>query len=550
MRTYLILLSVCLTACRVSEPKPEPITTLACYDGQPRMSPDGKFIAFVSTQSGDRHVWIYDIAEQTRTPLTYNEGVDEHPDFSPDNERLVFSSLINGQRDLWLIDQESQLLQLTKTETADEYSPHWSKDGNWIYFVMRDSSGWNLCKVNHKNFSDVQILYSDSTEIDYPVPMSDGRILLQRKEGAACQLNFLSDRLIPFSKPGMDARRAAVSPDERWIVFVEMAEDSSAIYLTSLEKFDPKPVKLDNARYDFPSWSADGKKILFEKTPSWDIKQIDVETQRDSILVAERGEQETPVYWPDGKRVIYSSSSHGQQTLMELNLETGTRESLLTDFGNCSYPDVSPDGTKLLFTSDKSGPKNIWIMNLSRGAQPERLTGDSAGAYQARFSGDGQWIVYVSDRSGNPDVWKMELSSKKETRMTVDERIELAPAFAMDDQAIVFQANWARRWSIWRMPVDGGIPLPVTRDKLPYGWDADPMIAPDGNRMLFTRSWYDDADVWLLSVSGGEKTSRTLTKDNTNQERHGRWSPDGKYVVFQAGHNTDIWMMDISSMLK
>ncbi|MBX7153115.1 hypothetical protein K1X84_15920 [bacterium] len=550
MKTFLILLVICLASCRVPESKPEPITTLACYDGQPRMSPDGKFIAFVSTQSGDRHIWIYDVGEQTRTPLTYNEGVDEHPDFSPNNERLVFSSLINGQRDLWLIDQESQLVQLTKTETEDEYSPRWSKDGNWIYFVMKDSLRWNLCKVSHKNFSDVQILYTDSLEIENPIPISDGRVLLQKSEGTASRLYFWSDRLEPFSKPAMDVRHAALSPDERWIIFVNTVEDSSVICLSSVEQFDPKPVKLDLAQYDFPSWSTDGKKILFEKTPSWDIKQIEVETQRDSVLVADRGEQESPVYSRDGKCVIYSSSWNGKQVLMELNLETGKREPLLADFGNCSSPDISQDGTKLLFTSDKGGKKNIWIMNRSEDAQPERLTDDPVAAHQARFSGNAQWMVYVSDRSGNPDIWKMELTSKKETRMTVDERVELAPSFSMDDQAILFQANWAKRWSIWRMPADGGIPLPVTRDKLPYGWDADPLVSPDGKRLLFTRSWYDDADVWLLSVSGGEKTSRTLTKDNTNQERNGQWSPDGKYVVFQAGHNTDIWMMDISSMLK
>lgn len=535
------------------------MTTLACYDGQPKMSPDGKFIAYISTQMGDKHVFIYNMDYGSIHPLTANEGVDECADFSPDNERIVFSSLLQGQRDLWIINKQEEMIQVTKTDDADEFSPLWSPDGNWIYFVCHDST-YKICKVNAHNFSDIVTLYEDSMMLDRAVPHpSLNKVFFQRYHGSQtdiCVMETGGRSFSPFIQTGFNELHPALSPDGKWLAYVSNASGYYEIYLTRSDRFKPLAVTRSSQDHFNPSWSSDGKSILFETLPNWDIKIIDAETQKDSVLVDHAANDESPVFTPDGNYIIFHSDRAGKKAIFALNLKDGTQMQLTNARQNDLDPDISPDGKDMIFTSDRTGNWNIWITKLVLDSGSVRapyllaVTDDSAKAYRARFSKKGDRIVYVSEKAGNPDIWIKDLKSNEKRELTIDERSELAPVFTDEDQTVLFQSDWAKRWSIWKTPAEGGLPLPVTRDKLPYGKDEEPEPSPTSNILAFTRSWYDDRDVWIMTTSGGEKTTRTLTKDNTNQETHGRWSPDGKKVVFQAGKNTDVWMIDVSSLIK
>ncbi len=537
----------------------ERLTTLACYDGQPRMSPDGKFVAYISSQLGDRHVFICNLEDGSIHPLTANEGVDEGAQFSPDNELVVFSSLMNGRRDLWIINKQEELVQVTKSEDADEFSPAWSSDGRWIYFVKKNSH-YSICRVNAQNFSEVVTVYEDDLAVDHPAPdaLTDKIFFSRQEDGRYLIYSISADGkdLKPFVSTNGNAWQPSVSSDGKWLAYASDASGRYEIYITPTDRCEPRMVTKSLQDHFHPSWSSDGKQILFETAPNWDIKIIDAETQKDSVLVDDPANDESPVFTPDGRYVIFHSDRLGKKALFGLALATGKQIQLTNAKQNDLDPDISPDGKDMIFTSDRTGNKNIWITKLvldSVGKQAHYLlavTDDTSDSYQARFSANGDKIVYVSEKKGSPDIWIKEIKSNKTTQFTIDERNELNPGFTDDDQTVLFQSDWAKRWSIWKTAEEGGLPLPVTRDKLPYGKDEDPAASPTHPIIAFTRSWYDDRDVWILSSSGGEKTTRTLTKDNTNQETHGRWSPDGKKVVFQAGKNTDVWMIDVSSLLK
>ena len=535
------------------------MTTLSCYDGQPKMSRDGNFVAYISTQLGDKHVFIYNMDDGSIHPLTANEGVDEGADFSPDNERIVFSSRLLGQSDLWIIDKQEVMTQVTKTETADEFSPAWSKDGKRILFVKHDGN-YEICSVNARNFSEVTTLFADSVPIDRPTSSpSDDRIYFQRIVDHQYDIGFIDKEGKGFSTfihSKFNEKQPSVSPDGKWLAYVSDVTGHYEVYITPTAQFSPIAVTHTSQDHFFPSWSNDGKKILFEARPNWDIKIIDAQTQKDSVLIDDIANDESPVFTPDGKYVIFNSDRSGSKAIFGLNLQNGALTQLTNAKQNDFDPDISPDGKDMIFTSDRTGSQNIWITKLvldsSSTPAPYLLavTDDSVNSYQGQFSKSGAQIVYVSEKAGNPDIWIKDLKSNKSRQLTIDERNELAPSFTDDDQTVLFQADWAKRWSIWKTPAEGGLPLPVTRDKLPYGKDEEPIASPNQNIIAFTRSWYDDRDVWIMSSSGGEKTTRTLTKDNTNQETHGRWSPDGKHMVFQAGHNTDVWMIDVSTIVK
>jgi Tol biopolymer transport system component len=109
------------------------------YDGQGRISPDGKHIVFVSEREpswrGDIYLMNVDGSNVRR--LTFNAMADINPAWSPDGKWIVFASNRNRQSDydLYVMDAlGNNQCQLTHGEDS-EWQPAWSPDGQWIAYI-------------------------------------------------------------------------------------------------------------------------------------------------------------------------------------------------------------------------------------------------------------------------------------------------------------------------------------------------------------------------------------------------------------------------------
>jgi Tol biopolymer transport system component len=528
------------------------ITTLAGYDGQPAISHDGRYVAHSSTQAGDPHIWVYDFNEQARTPLTANEGRDEFPCFSSDDRWIVFSSVLDNQSDLWLVSDDGDLVAVTKSSDRNEWAPVFADNDSSILCVFHDSIGYGLAHINRMNVSEYSILYRDSARLDRPSVYRDvvyfQREFSDRHDIVRWDRN--TSTLSTVIQSDADAVDPAVSPDGQWLAYAVRPANQTfyQVYLMNLSDSRRIPVAPESEDQRYPAWTSDGEGLLYEGRSRWQIKRIDVTTQQDSIVVQSEGHVAQPVMCP-GEKLIFIESSNGRNALYQMDLSDGKVVELSTNGVDPDHPDVSPDGRILALTGRHDQKRDIHLLPLgSARGELVRLTDDGS-SFRPRFSRDGKKIFYTSAANGSEDVWELDIASKASRVLTVDDKNENDPSEGAGG-FVVFAADWANRWSIWQMPVGGGMPLPLTRDKTPYGWDREPSMSGDGTSLLFTRSWYDDADVWLMRTEGGEKSTRTLTKDNTNQETHGRWSMDGQYVYFQSGNNVDIWMINIEPLIN
>src|SRR4051794_1349605 len=82
---------------------------------------------------------------------------------------------------------------------------------------------------------------------------------------------------------------------------------------------------------------------------------------------------------------------------------------------------------------------------------------------------------------------------------------------------------------------------------------ADPQISPDGKLVAYTVTSADldnnstSSSIWLApTASRGEP--RQLTNVPGKKDRHPRWSPDGKYVLFESnrGGSSQLWCIALS----
>src|SRR5438067_2185190 len=80
----------------------------------------------------------------------------------------------------------------------------------------------------------------------------------------------------------------------------------------------------------------------------------------------------------------------------------------------------------------------------------------------------------------------------------------------------------------------------------------DPQVSPDGVLVVYVVTSVDlaanrsSSNLWLASTSGNAKPRQLTTTDK--KDRHPRWSPDGKQILFESTRSgdTQIWVIDLA----
>jgi TolB protein len=125
--------------------------TAASYDYQPDWSPDGRWVIYSSYRNDAVELWILELASGAATPLLANGAVNVEPRFSPDGRRIVFvSTLYNKRFHIFTADFEEGKLKNVERLTGEHkselpryyYSPYdheinpvWTHDGQGIIYV-------------------------------------------------------------------------------------------------------------------------------------------------------------------------------------------------------------------------------------------------------------------------------------------------------------------------------------------------------------------------------------------------------------------------------
>ncbi|MFL6352765.1 MAG: hypothetical protein ACJ74Z_13080 [Bryobacteraceae bacterium] len=225
----------------------------------PSWSPDGKMIAFASTEQRDGNAEVYvmnaDGSDQRR--LTNNRADDSHPHWSPDSRRIIFSSsrttpTPNGPEwdDIFSMDVNgSDLRQHTHCEAICTF-PSYSPDIRRIaYRRVINSPGfkWNLALAERN--SEIFVANIDGT-----------------------QAKDISN------SAGFDGW-PTWSPDGQWIAFASNRlgpANVGQIFVVHPDGAGLKQIS-SNGSFAQPAWSSDGRRIYaYENVETTDYEYGDV----------------------------------------------------------------------------------------------------------------------------------------------------------------------------------------------------------------------------------------------------------------------------------
>jgi TolB protein len=234
-------------------------------------------------------------------------------------------------------------------------------------------------------------------------------------------------------------------------VFVEGPPGKREVYISSPDGMDKRRISTGCKLAMSPSWTYDGRKILFVcymvKRP--DIFIIDLQEGIQKPLFISQNFKATPAISPDGRFIIYSTSDGEAIDLFLYELKTGKIKKLTSDEFIEVSPSFSPDGKKIAYTSDKGGKPGIYIMDLESGKR-ERITSPFEYATAPKFSPDGTRLIYTKVQN-NPVLYIYYINEGREEMVKMDSFYGCEnPSFAPSGDLIAVSCrDEGFRWRIY-----------------------------------------------------------------------------------------------------
>ena len=171
-----VLAALCATSLFAAGPQP--------YFSEPSISPDGSEIALVS--GGD--IWTVPSRGGAARLLISNPATEFAPHYSPDGKYLAFISTRTGNGDVYVLTLASGELTRLTFDDADELVKGWSPDSRWVYFssTARDISGMNdVYRVSREGGTPMPVGADRYTTEYFAAPAPGGRTLAITARGKA-----------------------------------------------------------------------------------------------------------------------------------------------------------------------------------------------------------------------------------------------------------------------------------------------------------------------------------------------------------------------------
>jgi len=488
-------------------------TANAAHDSRLMRFPDinGNLVAFV--YAGD--IWTVSSNGGDARRLTSHEGMELFPKISPDGKWIAFSGEYAGNRQVFVIPSEGGVpKQLTWYNSVGVMPPRGGFD-NVVLDWTPDSKNI-LFRSNRTEFGERNGKYftvSIEGGLEKPLPIINGGIAA-------------------FSP---DAKKICFSPVDREFRTWKRYKGGRAtdLWIYDLEKNTSEQITDFAGSDQWPVWYGD--KIFFASdrdlklniysydTQTKTTEQITHFTEMDVLwpsgqngqlvfendgylykLNLETGETEkisvnihfdnpnlvsyfknvkdhvhSYTISPTGKRALFDARGD----IFSVPAENGSIENLTQTQGIREiYPSWSPNGKYISYYSDATGEYEIYLLENKKGAEPVQLTsGSSAWKYSSDWSPDSKYLVYF-DRTLNLKL--VEVESQKEIIVDKAEDSEIRDySFSPDSKWIVYSKESSNgQPSVWVYNIPEAKAYQLTDHTFS---DYSPVFSEDGHYIFF-----------------------------------------------------------------
>lgn len=117
----------------------EQLTFRSTTETNPRLSPDGSRLLFVSDQSGSIQIYQKNLETGDTFRMTFEGNLNFEPNWSNDGAYIVFSGLKDNVYQIFVMDRDGDFMQQVTSDTASAEQPVWSPNGRQIVYVSKQN---------------------------------------------------------------------------------------------------------------------------------------------------------------------------------------------------------------------------------------------------------------------------------------------------------------------------------------------------------------------------------------------------------------------------
>jgi len=264
----------------------------------PRLSPDGTRVA-LSIYDQQVDIWVWDLARETLTRMTFNPGADVYPAWMPDSRQLLFGS-----------------------------SPGFEGVNINVFRQAADGTG-----------STEQLTKSTNSLVPYSVSPDGSRVVLREGNGKydlAVLLLGKDGRTEPLIRTAFTELNAEISPDGRWLAYESNESGQREVYVRPFPNVADGRWQVSNGGGTRPLWARSGQELFYLTISGEDATLMSVPVERSAAwsagtptkLLSGRfffvnqgvGEGRTYDVSPDGQRFLMIKESRADAVAAPQNL--------------------------------------------------------------------------------------------------------------------------------------------------------------------------------------------------------------------------------------
>ncbi|HVF46949.1 MAG TPA: hypothetical protein VNA17_05220, partial [Pyrinomonadaceae bacterium] len=359
-------------------------------------------------------------------------------------------------------------------------------------------------------------------------------------------------KLTRFDEARVFEHGFSISPDEKQVAYVDRQDNRTDIWISGLRGEDPVRLTDDAPDDASPVWHPDGKRIIYnsDRNGVTQIFVVILASRRQAQLTLSDTSSRISDISIDGTKILYTSAKDDAD-LWAVSADSAKEQQITSALGVEFWPEVSPTGASIVYQSDRRLSTGGKLLSCALSTQTldgqARVSQIAQDGFNPRWSPDGTRVAFLRSQAGNHSLFTSTADGADERRVAEGgimfggysqlpfNRLQTHDyQWSRDGRSLIYSANRSGVWNIWQASADGSGEIQLSTNDDQKLLFFNPTFSPDGKSIAWSAMTAGTVDQrsWAIWVLVDGTARRIYQRDSII--RLVGWSPSSKSLIVKS----------------